>query len=1386
MVAGEGVAQAAPPPAGVGRTVSGRVIDSAGRGVGGVSVHAARTDRYVVTAADGGYTLTGVPSGVAAVVAGKEGLGFASTTLTDSPTADIRLAAEPVVPRNEYPRPDADRRPFTNNAWLSLNGAWSFDFDQKDEGVGQGWFRADRQYGKAIQVPFPYQSLAAFGEQQFATDDLYRGPFDGYAGAVWYRRSFTVPQGFAGQRTRLRIGAANWGARVWLDGNQVFDAPDDGDTELTVDLGALPAGSTHTLAIRSVAPAPVLDSKYPIGRRDVFGPTGGIWQSVWLEPVKAATLDQPRITSELTFNGRTPTSAYATVAVRAIGPASTAKVALRNPAGVEVASGNVALSNGAGQVRIQVPGPMLWDIGKPNLYTADVTLDGDQDGVRATFGLRKVERKKAPQATTGANYYEYIWLNNRPIYVRGTLDQGFNPWGHQTPTGEVTGADFSTGTAADPGRGSIAYDLKAARDNGFNLVRAHVKVFEPAYYHWADKLGLLTWLEIPSSGRGNSLSTASLALHERLTKASLRLHRNHPSIAIWGLFNEGWGAVYTNPNGKLHPLTISYLQRMVPYVRTEAGNALVDDNSACCENGHTSGTDLNDLHQGYAGYDEWKPHLDVFNNDLRPGSTRNFDEGAQNGQPWLMSEMSFSFGQQLEQMSLMRRYPKLAGYIGVELSAIELEQGTPLTYDRQRRGPLFRDHTGALRDVDLVHRDDAISINRDSTVAIKPGAQVSLPISISHFSDEDLSNAQLRWKVAGTGADGRPLDPNVGGTRPATTTRYDVVEAAPVEVTVPETLRSGQIWVWLEAGGKTVAESYVTFVDTTVRAGALDPMSPSASQWSGGTEGQLACGPQELIGYGAGYFEYQVAVPAEAQNGGALEFEASSAESRRPMSSTPWAEVDTATNARKLPTTMTVTVEGAAPYSVVLPDDPSDSLGVASRSFGVYGAGTGNHYGYPVAVPLPAAAVQGKSTITVRVASNGGGLRVFGLHAGDRGLAPRVVAGNGFSAVPASKPTTTDRPGLTFAAATLAADGTGQAIVSIVNDTAAQLTGVEARLALPAGWVVSKPPAVGTIAAAGVAHVAFDIKAPAGATAVPVTATAVWGGGSVQLDATQQPYAVGDISDPAGVGASLSGDARAELLCVEPGGAVRAWHNDNGVGAWGSPDSVVAASGFSEPGRTRFADLDGDGRTEAIQIQPDGKAMAWRNVRAYGDHPWGGASVQVAAIDGSKPERVWFADLNGDRKAEVLVLEPEGKVRAWKNCNGFAPMPWCGDSLIVAEFGTTAAERIHWADLDGDRKVEVMVLQSDGNVRAWHNVEGFAAPPWRGDSVIIAQLGTTPPANVKFADLSGDGRSDIAVVQPDGHLQAWTNGIGWGPMPWRGDSQYLGQNFTDGSRLLFG
>ena len=131
-----------------------------------------------------------------------------------------------------------------------------------------------------------------------------------------------------------------------------------------------------------------------------------------------------------------------------------------------------------------------------------------------------------------------IFLNNKPLFMYGPLDQGWWP----------------DGLYAAPSDEALRYDLEVTKKIGFNLVRKHVKVEPLRWYHHCDKMGLLVWQDMPNGGAhvrwpldGAEIerSKEESAQFEREWSAIIRSLHNHPSIVAWVPFNEAWGQFRT-------------------------------------------------------------------------------------------------------------------------------------------------------------------------------------------------------------------------------------------------------------------------------------------------------------------------------------------------------------------------------------------------------------------------------------------------------------------------------------------------------------------------------------------------------------------------------------------------------------------------------------------------------------------------------------------------------------------------------------------------------------------------------------------------------------------------------------------------------------------------
>lgn len=395
----------------------------------------------------------------------------------------------PDNPLPDYPRPQMKR-----TEWKNLNGLW-------DYAVVPAGHSRPRQWEEGILVPFAIESALSGVKKRVGPDNR-----------LWYRRSFTIPERWAGDQVLLHFGAVDWETTVYVNGTEVgghkggydafsFDISDylnEGPNELVV--------AVHD---------PTDEGDQPRGKqvrkpRGIwYTPVTGIWQTVWLEPVPRSYIAQLRFTPDVDneeldivvdIKGRESSR------VRVIGYAGNKEVGR-----IEGAAGE--------PLSLPVPDPQLWNPDNPYLYDLDVQLlDGGQvtDEVDSYFGMRKVEIKQDDQGRAK------IYLNDEFIYQLGPLDQGYWPDGLYTaPTDEA-----------------LRFDLAMTKRLGFNMNRKHVKVEPDRWYYWADKLGVLVWQDMVTGS--NSTDPSKKQFQQELEQMVNQFY-NHPSIVNWVIFNEGWG-----------------------------------------------------------------------------------------------------------------------------------------------------------------------------------------------------------------------------------------------------------------------------------------------------------------------------------------------------------------------------------------------------------------------------------------------------------------------------------------------------------------------------------------------------------------------------------------------------------------------------------------------------------------------------------------------------------------------------------------------------------------------------------------------------------------------------------------------------------------------------
>jgi beta-galactosidase/beta-glucuronidase len=563
------------------------------------------------------------------------------------------------IPRPEYPQPQ-----FQRADWLTLNGPWQFAFDDKNVGLDERWESGKQAFGRTITVPFAFEaSRSGIGDTAFH-------PW------VWYRRTFTVPEGWNSRRVLLRFGAVDYHATVWVNGARAGEH-EGGSVPFSFDVTRLLQPGANIVTVRAFDPP--TDRYIPRGKqywepqsRSIFYTrTSGIWQSVWLEAVGDSYLEQVRITPTLDglvrFEGR--------LARPQDDLELTARIRFKDR---DVASGSARADGPRVTAGAAVANAQWWSVGSPNLY--DVTFELKKGGtvldrVTSYFGFREV-------GVEGNR----MTLNRRPIYLKLILDQGYWPDGILTP----------------PSDEAIQYDIRMTKEMGFNGARKHQKVEDPRFLYWADKMGFLVSGEMANA---YLFDDQYVARFTREWMEAVERDYNHPSIVIWVPINESWGT----PNPR-DPRQADHLKSLYTLTRSLDATRLVIDNDGW---EHTDMTDLFAIHDyarsGDMLYDKYKdlgkPGAGVPDNAraaLIPGYRYN-------GTPVYLSEFGgiafippghqvpkeswgYSGVEKTQQAALARfrglyeaiaKIPEFAGLCYTQLTDVEQEVNGLLTYDRK-------------------------------------------------------------------------------------------------------------------------------------------------------------------------------------------------------------------------------------------------------------------------------------------------------------------------------------------------------------------------------------------------------------------------------------------------------------------------------------------------------------------------------------------------------------------------------------------------------------------------------------------------------------------------------------------------------------------------------
>ena len=401
---------------------------------------------------------------------------------------------------DEYPRPQLVR-----GSYLSLNGIWEYALS-KDKNL-------PKSFEDTLIVPYSLECKIN-EEKHILQPDEY----------LFYHKKLEIPEGFIRDKLILHFTAVDQIADVYINDKLVV-SHEGGFLPFEVDIKPYLQKENHLyVRVRDVTDTSYLSrGKQKLKHGKIwYTPQSGIYLPVWMESVSSDYIQEILVIPDIDKSS-------ISITVKA----NTKKVK------VELEGKEIEIKTNE-KVILPIDNLMLWSPEDPFLYPLKLRTENDE--VASYFAMRKFSKGNE-------NGLYRFYLNNKPYFLKGVLDQGYYKNGLLTPEKDE---DYIN-------------DILWMKNLGFNCLRKHIKIEPLRWYHHCDRLGMIVIQDFVNGGRSYHFPTIAFPLitgiHHKDTNYkkfaredeegrdktkqefidTINYLKNVPSIAIWTIFNEGWG-----------------------------------------------------------------------------------------------------------------------------------------------------------------------------------------------------------------------------------------------------------------------------------------------------------------------------------------------------------------------------------------------------------------------------------------------------------------------------------------------------------------------------------------------------------------------------------------------------------------------------------------------------------------------------------------------------------------------------------------------------------------------------------------------------------------------------------------------------------------------------
>ena len=397
----------------------------------------------------------------------------------------------------QIPLTTSDEMLFTaGRSCEKLDGQWNFSVDVFDTFLRKKFFAEEHLDEQGRERPIDcdfdgWEKVMLPSNWNLAQERYYY-----YEGTGVYTRTFHFLPNQEDERVFLRIGAANYACRVWLNG-ALISRHEGGFTPFFTEL--TPYLKEHNRIILLVNNTRKLE-QVPSINYDWFN-YGGVPRSISLYRL-------PPLFIKDFFVSLLPNGKFDTIQAQITLSGAVQGVACQvciPELGITKQCQTDA--NGVATIAFAAS-PVLWSCDAPKLYEVQVSCLGDSVTDRVGFREIKVVGKE-------------ILLNNKPIFLKGVCCHE-----ESTKSGRALG---------DEERLQI---LQTAKELGCNIMRLSHYPHSERMAQLADEIGMMLWEEIPVYWALCFENPETYASATNQMRELILRDRNRASVVIWSVGNE--------------------------------------------------------------------------------------------------------------------------------------------------------------------------------------------------------------------------------------------------------------------------------------------------------------------------------------------------------------------------------------------------------------------------------------------------------------------------------------------------------------------------------------------------------------------------------------------------------------------------------------------------------------------------------------------------------------------------------------------------------------------------------------------------------------------------------------------------------------------------------